>query len=97
MDPAAEWPAVALALDAVMVAASVRGRREIAADDFMLGPQTTALEPDELLVEVVVPVGDEGVRLRGGDPEEWVTSRWSERPVRPARWPSLAPAPGPSG
>ena len=68
MDPAAEWPAVALALDAVMVAASVRGRREIAADDFLLGPQTTALEPDELLVEVVVPVGDE-VRLRGGDPE----------------------------
>jgi aerobic carbon-monoxide dehydrogenase medium subunit len=60
MDPAAEWPAVALALDAVMVVASVRGRREIAADDFMLGPQTTALEPDELLVEVVVPLGDEG-------------------------------------
>jgi hypothetical protein len=26
VDPAAEWPAVALALDAVMVAASVRGR-----------------------------------------------------------------------
>ena len=71
MDPAAEWPAVALALDAVMVAASVRGRREIAADDFLLGPQTTALEPDELLVEVVVPVGDEGfgfaeVTRRGG-------------------------------
>ena len=64
MDPAAEWPAVALALDAVMVAASVRGRREIAADDFMLGPQTTALEPDELLVEVVVPVGDEGSASR---------------------------------
>ena len=60
MDPAAEWPAVALALDAVMVAASVRGRREIAADDFMLGPQLTVLEPDELLVEVIVPVGDEG-------------------------------------
>jgi carbon-monoxide dehydrogenase medium subunit len=60
LDPAAEWPAVALALDAVMVVASVRGRREIAADDFMLGPQTTGLEPDELLVEVVVPVRDEG-------------------------------------
>ena len=60
MDPAAEWPAVALALDAVMVAASVRGRRELAADDFMLGPQLTGLEPDELLVEVIVPVRDEG-------------------------------------
>ena len=60
LDPAAEWPAVALALDVVMVAASVRGQREIAADDFMVGPQMTGLEPDELLVEVVVPVGDEG-------------------------------------
>jgi carbon-monoxide dehydrogenase medium subunit len=60
MDPAAEWPAVALALDAVMVAASVRGRREIAADDFMIGPQMTGLEPDELLVEVIVPLHDEG-------------------------------------
>jgi aerobic carbon-monoxide dehydrogenase medium subunit len=60
MDPAAEWPAVALALDAVMVAASVRGRREIAADDFIIGPQVTGLAADELLVEVIVPLGDEG-------------------------------------
>jgi carbon-monoxide dehydrogenase medium subunit len=60
MDPAAEWPAVALALDAVMVAASVRGRREIAADDFMVGPHMTGLAVDELLVEVIVPVRDEG-------------------------------------
>jgi aerobic carbon-monoxide dehydrogenase medium subunit len=60
MDPAAEWPAVALALDAVMVAASVRGRREIAADDFMVGPQMTGLAADELLVEVIVPRRDEG-------------------------------------
>jgi aerobic carbon-monoxide dehydrogenase medium subunit len=60
MDPAAEWPAVALAMDVVMVAASIRGRRQIAADDFIIGPQMTALEPDELLVEVIVPVRDEG-------------------------------------
>jgi aerobic carbon-monoxide dehydrogenase medium subunit len=60
MDPAAEWPALALVLNAVMVAASVRGRREIAADDFMIGPQMTALAPDELLVEVVVPIHHEG-------------------------------------
>jgi carbon-monoxide dehydrogenase medium subunit len=59
MDPAAEWPAVALASDAVMVVASIRGRREIAAEDFMIGPQTTALAPDELLVEVVMPVHQE--------------------------------------
>jgi carbon-monoxide dehydrogenase medium subunit len=59
MDPAAEWPAVALTLDAVMVVASVRGRRELAADDFMIGPHMTGLAADELLVEVIVPVGDE--------------------------------------
>ncbi len=59
LDPAAEWPAVALALDAVMVAASLRGRREIPADEFMIGPQATSLEPDELLVEVTVPVDDD--------------------------------------
>jgi aerobic carbon-monoxide dehydrogenase medium subunit len=59
MDPAAEWPAVTLALDAVMVAASIRGRREISADDFIIGPQLTALEPDELLVEVAVSVREE--------------------------------------
>jgi aerobic carbon-monoxide dehydrogenase medium subunit len=50
MDPAAEWPALALLLDAELEAASVRGRRSIAARDFALGPLTTALAPDELLV-----------------------------------------------
>jgi carbon-monoxide dehydrogenase medium subunit len=54
-DPAAEWPAVALAMDAVLVVASVRGRRQIAAKDFIRGPHTTSLEADELLVEVQVP------------------------------------------
>ena len=34
-----------------VVAASSRGRREIPADDFFLGPFTTSLEPDELVVE----------------------------------------------
>lgn len=72
MDPAAEWPALALVLDAVMVAASVRGRREIPARDFMVGPMMTALEPDELLVEVVLPAAEDRfgfaeVERRSGD------------------------------
>ncbi len=54
-DPAAELPAVALALDAVMVARSVRSTREIPAAAFFQGFLTTALEPDELLVEVRFP------------------------------------------
>jgi carbon-monoxide dehydrogenase medium subunit len=54
-DPAAEYPAVALALDAEMEALSVRGRRTIAARDFFQGFWTTALAPDELLVGVRFP------------------------------------------
>ncbi|HZV51385.1 MAG TPA: xanthine dehydrogenase family protein subunit M [Candidatus Dormibacteraeota bacterium] len=54
-DAAAELCAVALALDAVLVAVSRRGRREIPAAEFFLGPFTTALEPDELLIEVRFP------------------------------------------
>lgn len=54
-EPAAEYPATALALGAVIEAVSTRGARRIAADDFFLGPYTTALEPDELVVAVHFP------------------------------------------
>ena len=55
-DPAAEWPALAVAFDAELVLESAaRGRRRVAAKDFFLGPLMTAVEPDELLVEVVIP------------------------------------------
>src|SRR3954471_2488337 len=53
-DPAAEWPAVALAMDAVLVVASARGLRQIPAKDFFRGPRMTCLAADELLVEVQV-------------------------------------------
>ena len=55
-DPASEWCLVAETLDATLIARSVRGSREIAARDFVLGAMTTALEEDELLVEVRLPV-----------------------------------------
>jgi carbon-monoxide dehydrogenase medium subunit len=54
-DPSAEWPLVATLLDAQMVARSTRGERVIPAGDFFLGFLTTALEPDEMLVEVRFP------------------------------------------
>ncbi|WP_448609792.1 FAD binding domain-containing protein [Geodermatophilus sp. URMC 60] len=54
-DPAAELPAVALALDAEMTAVGPGGERRIAAADFFQGPFTTALEPDEILTEVRFP------------------------------------------
>jgi carbon-monoxide dehydrogenase medium subunit len=54
-DPAAELPAVALAVDAEMTAVGPRGERRIPAAEFFQGPFTTALEPDEILTEVRFP------------------------------------------
>jgi CO/xanthine dehydrogenase FAD-binding subunit len=51
-DPAAELPAVMVALDADFHLASRRGRRMIPAAHFYQGLFTTALEPDELLVQI---------------------------------------------
>jgi aerobic carbon-monoxide dehydrogenase medium subunit len=55
-DPAAEYAAVALALDAVMEATSTRGRRDIPAADFFTGLWETSLAPDEILTAVRFPV-----------------------------------------
>jgi aerobic carbon-monoxide dehydrogenase medium subunit len=55
-DPAAEYAAVALALDATMEATSARGRREIQAKDFFTGLWETSLSPDEILSGVRFPV-----------------------------------------
>jgi carbon-monoxide dehydrogenase medium subunit len=56
-DPAAETPAVALALDAQLVAQSAaRGERIIPAAEFFQGFLTTALEEDEAITQVRFPV-----------------------------------------
>jgi aerobic carbon-monoxide dehydrogenase medium subunit len=55
-DPAAEYAAVALALDAQMEAASPRASREIAANEFFTGLWENSLEPDEILTAVRFPV-----------------------------------------
>jgi carbon-monoxide dehydrogenase medium subunit len=54
-DPAAELPAVAVCLDAQLTVIGPKGRRTIAAADFFAGYLTTALEPDEILVETWLP------------------------------------------
>jgi aerobic carbon-monoxide dehydrogenase medium subunit len=54
-DPAAELPAVALAMDAEMTAMGRQGERRIPAADFFQGPFTTALGSDEILTEVRLP------------------------------------------
>jgi carbon-monoxide dehydrogenase medium subunit len=55
-DPAAEWCLVAAALEAEMVARSAGGTRIIPAQDFFRGIMTTALNEDELLTEVRLPI-----------------------------------------
>ncbi|MFD1657119.1 FAD binding domain-containing protein [Streptomyces caeni] len=57
-DPAGDLPAVALALDAELVAVGPRGRRTVPAREFFVDYLQTALRPDELLVEVRVPKTD---------------------------------------
>lgn len=73
-DPAAELPMMALLLDATISVASPKGKRTIAARDFFLGALSVALEPDELVTEVVFPKlppstgwGFEEVSRRHGD------------------------------
>ena len=73
-DPAAQLPLVALALDAEMDIRSARGSRVVAARDFFVSVFSTALDPDELLVKVKIPLlpagGSAGFRLfnrRAGD------------------------------
>ncbi len=54
-DPAAELPAVSVALGAEFVLASTSNKRVVRAADFFFGYLTTALEPAEVLTEVRVP------------------------------------------
>ncbi|CAL9643930.1 Carbon monoxide dehydrogenase medium chain [Streptomyces sp. enrichment culture] len=57
-DPAADLPAVILALEGELVAVGPRGRRTIPAREFFTDYLETALAPDELLVEVRLPSTD---------------------------------------
>jgi 2-furoyl-CoA dehydrogenase FAD binding subunit len=73
-DAAAELPLALVATGGSAVAASVRGRRVIPAEALFLGPFTTALAADELVVETIwpLPVDGEGFAFeelaqRGGD------------------------------
>ncbi|MGJ4950289.1 FAD binding domain-containing protein [Bradyrhizobium sp. HKCCYLS20291] len=62
-DPASEFPAMVLALDADIEIAGPAGRRRVRADDFFTGLFETALAPGELLVAVHVPLFEPGQRV----------------------------------
>jgi CO/xanthine dehydrogenase FAD-binding subunit len=55
-DPASEMPAIVLTLGGRLRVQSVRGERWIEARDFFVGALTTALEPDEMLTEIELPI-----------------------------------------
>jgi carbon-monoxide dehydrogenase medium subunit len=60
-DPASDWPAAILALEAEIEAVGPSGRRTIAARDFFVDLMQTALAPGELLTAVRVPATGRGV------------------------------------
>jgi aerobic carbon-monoxide dehydrogenase medium subunit len=73
-DPASEWCAVVATLDGEMVAKSKRGERVIPAKDYFAGIMTTALNDEEILTEVRLPllsadtrVGFQEFSRRAGD------------------------------
>ena len=63
-DPAADWPAVVIALKAELELAGPTGRRRIAASDFFVDIMTTALEPEEVLVAIHIAQPEPGTEFR---------------------------------
>lgn len=55
-DPAEDLSTVCTVLDAVCLAKGPSGEREIAIDDFLVGPYETALAHNEVLIEVRIPL-----------------------------------------
>ena len=61
-DPASEWCLLAATLDAELVIASRRGQRRVRPTEYFVTALTTTLEPDELLIEIRLPLLDDGWR-----------------------------------
>ena len=60
LDPSAELPAVAMALDATIHVESKRGKRDIAMADFPAGYMTPSIELDEMVTGATFPLWEEG-------------------------------------
>ncbi len=63
-DPASDFCAIVLTLDATLVARGPGGERTIEAAEFFVGPFQTALQHDEVLTEIRVPAVERGVYLK---------------------------------
>jgi carbon-monoxide dehydrogenase medium subunit len=63
-DPQGDWASVVLALGGAVVAQGPRGTRAIPLADFVTGPFQNVLDPDEIVVEAVIPAA-RGIRSGG--------------------------------
>jgi len=63
-DPQGDWASVVLALGGAVVARGPRGTRAIPLADFVTGPFQNVLDPDEIVVEAVIPAA-RGIRSGG--------------------------------
>lgn len=59
-DPAADYPAALLALEARVQLAGPSGERELSFQDFVIDTFTTVLEPGELVTAILLPVEEPG-------------------------------------
>ena len=55
-DPSADWPAAIIALGGEFKLRGPKGERTVAAEDYFVGAMTTAIEPNEILTEIRVPI-----------------------------------------
>ncbi len=55
-DPAAEMPGIAVACDGLIFITGKAGSRVLRAQDFFVGALTTALQPDELITDIRLPL-----------------------------------------
>jgi aerobic carbon-monoxide dehydrogenase medium subunit len=62
-DPAADWPAVVIALKAELEIAGPKGAKRMSASDFFVDIFTTALEPGEILTSIRLPRPAPGMRF----------------------------------
>ena len=60
-DPAADYPAALLALEAKVHLVSANSDRTMSVEDFLVDTLTTAIDPGEILQEVIVPIEARGV------------------------------------
>jgi aerobic carbon-monoxide dehydrogenase medium subunit len=61
-DPAADWPAMVLAADAAMEVQGSNGSRRIPATEFFTGLFSTALQPNEIITAIRIPVPADGAK-----------------------------------